>query len=189
MENATTDKSRILVWFLLLVVLMTFGGLIAAYVVIATNDALEWRPFDLPFQVWISTAFIIASSVTYHFGRTALEGRSTASARNWFLITAGLGGVFISSQILVWMALVDRGLYMYRNPYAGFVYIMTATHAVHVLGGIIALGYVVLRTWDARQLSEPALEKNKNVASAVGWYWHTMDALWLLILLLLGFFK
>ncbi|HNU09551.1 MAG TPA: hypothetical protein PKO33_17410, partial [Pyrinomonadaceae bacterium] len=48
-------KSRVLTWFLMLVVLMTFGGVIGAYVVISTNGVLEWNPFDLPVQVWIST--------------------------------------------------------------------------------------------------------------------------------------
>ena len=68
------NKSRILMWFLLLVVLMTFGGLIAAYVVIATNGAAEWKPFALPVQVWISTVLILISSVTYFAGHRAIEG-------------------------------------------------------------------------------------------------------------------
>src|SRR6187200_2890592 len=55
-------KSRILTGFLLLVVTMTFGGLTAAYVVIATNNVAEWQPFNLPIPVWISTALIIISS-------------------------------------------------------------------------------------------------------------------------------
>src|SRR5215218_9453622 len=53
------DKSRVVTWFLLLVVLMTFGGLMGAYVVVATNGEAEWQPFDLPVQLWVST-FILA---------------------------------------------------------------------------------------------------------------------------------
>ena len=52
-DDVNRDKSRVIAWFLLLVVLMTFGGLIGAYIVIATNGALEWTPFNLPVQVWI----------------------------------------------------------------------------------------------------------------------------------------
>ena len=55
-DAVNRDKSRVITWFLLLVVLMTFGGLIGAYVVVATNRALEWQPFSLPIHVWISTA-------------------------------------------------------------------------------------------------------------------------------------
>ncbi len=59
------DRFRIVMWFLLLVVVMTFGGLISAYIVIATNGVAEWKPFSLPFQIWTSTALILASSISY----------------------------------------------------------------------------------------------------------------------------
>ena len=74
------EKSRILTAFLLLVVMMTFGGLMAAYVVIATNNAAEWRPFDLPVQLWISTALIFFSSLVYHLGKNAVDRNG---ARRW----------------------------------------------------------------------------------------------------------
>ncbi len=183
-----TNKSKILMWFLLLVVLMTFGGLIGAYVVISTNNALEWRPFSLPIQVWISTLFILGSSVTYHIAKNALQNDLDTKAKKWFLATSVLGGLFISSQLLAWMELVNRGMYMRGNPYAGFFYILTAIHAIHVLGGIIALGYIILRTWNKTR-SARELEKRKNDAESIGWYWHTMDGLWLILLFLLGFWK
>lgn len=188
-EEINPEKSRILTWFLLLVVLMTFGGLIGAYVVVATNGALEWRPFSLPPQVWVSTALILASSATYHFGKANLIARKPGSARRWLLATTVLGAAFISSQILAWMALVERGLYMRGNPYAGFFYVLTAVHAVHVIGGIVALGYILLRVWNDARLSEEQRAKSRTEAGAIGWYWHTMDGLWLVLLFLLGFWK
>jgi cytochrome c oxidase subunit 3 len=184
-----TNKSRIMMIFLLLVVLMTFGGLIGAYVVLSTNKAAEWKPFaNLPYQVWISTIIILTSSITYHFAKSALYKNLFEKAKKWFLATTCFGGLFISSQLLVWLELYNRGLYMRGNPYAGFFYILTAVHAVHVLGGILSLGYIILRTWNKTR-SDKELEKRKNDATAIGWYWHTMDGLWLILLFLLGFFK
>jgi cytochrome c oxidase subunit III len=187
-ETASSKKLRVAMWFILLVVLMTFGGLIAAYVVVSTNGVLEWRPFDLPFQVWISTALIIASSVAYKISQRALNSNNQQLSKKWLLATTALGAAFISSQILLWLALVRRGVYVYSNPYAGFFYILTAVHAVHVVGGIIALGNVVLRTWNETSFDDELLER-KNIARSVGWYWHFMDALWLALVLLLGFYK
>lgn len=188
-EESSFEKSKILTWFLLLVVVMTFGGLIGAYIVVATNGALEWKPFALPPQVWVSTVIILLSSVAYHFGQGSLRVDQADRAKRWFLMTAVLGAAFISSQILAWMVLVDRGLYMRGNPYAGFFYVLTAVHAVHVLGGIAALGHIVTRTWHQKRLNLEAREKNKTEARVVGWYWHTMDGLWLVLLFLLGFWK
>jgi len=55
---------------------------------------------------------------------------------------------------------------------------------VHVLGGVIALGAVVLRTWN-ETIYEPELKRRRELAVVVGWYWHFMDALWIYLFLLL----
>jgi cytochrome c oxidase subunit 3 len=183
-----SDKSRILTGFLLLVVLMTFGGLMGAYVVVATNKALEGRPFELPLQIWVSTILIAASSITYELGRRAVERRNTAGTRRWMVATTVLGGVFVASQLVVWLLLVNRGYYMRGNPYAGFFYILTAAHAIHVIGGIIALGAALLRSWNPSR-SDSEQYYRATLATSVGWYWHFMGALWVALFLLLGFWK
>lgn len=180
--------SRLFTAFLLLAVMMTFGGLIAAYMVIATNNVAEWRPFDLPIQVWISTAIIAISGITYEFARRAVDRNDQPSARKWLIATTALGAAFISSQILAWLALSARGLYVRGNPYAGFFYILTAVHAVHVAGGITALGTLLLRNWYPTRRDDE-LERRRTMAQVVGWYWHFMGGLWIVLFLLLGFWK
>lgn len=187
-EEFKPNKLRITTWFILLIVLMTFGGLISAYVVLSTNQNLEWKPFALPVQVWISTALILASSICYKTAQNKLNNNLQTQAKKWLLATTVLGGMFISSQILAWVQLVRLGVYMQSNPYAGFFYILTAVHALHVFGGICALGYIVLRVWNETR-SEDELLRRKTTATVVGWYWHLMDGLWIFLLLLLGFYK
>lgn len=187
-SSNSSNIPRIFTMFLLLVVLMTFGGLLGAYIVLATNGALEWRPFDLPVQVWVSTAIILASSFTYHFSKNLIDKNEQEKSKKWLLATTVLGAAFISSQILAWFLLYRRGYYWSGNPYAGFFYILTAVHVVHVAGGICALGAIVLRTWN-KTFSDEELKYRKNMANVVGWYWHFMDALWIVILFLLGFYK
>lgn len=187
-EQFVPNKSRILTAFILLVVLMTFGGLIAAYIVLATNNTAEWKPFDLPIQVWISTFLILVSSATYHLGKTSIDRNDQRSTRIWLLATTVLGAAFISSQIMAWIVLTSRGLYMSGNPFAGFFYILTAVHAVHVLGGIAALGSIVLRSWRPTGNADE-IANRKTLGQVVGWYWHFMGALWLVLFILLGFWK
>ncbi|HXG82951.1 MAG TPA: cytochrome c oxidase subunit 3 [Pyrinomonadaceae bacterium] len=187
-ERYSSDKFRIAMWFLLLVVLMTFGGLVGTYIVLATNNALEWEPFNLPKQVWFSTFLIVVSSLTYIIAQKALDAENQIKAKNWFSATTALGAIFISSQILSWAELVNRGVYVAGNPYAGFFYILTAVHALHVIGGICALGYIVLRIWNITR-SDEELATRKSVSNVVGWYWHFMGGLWIVLFLLLGFFK
>jgi cytochrome c oxidase subunit 3 len=181
-------KAKVLTTFLLVVVMMTFGGLCAAYVVTATNKALEWHPFELPIQVWISTVIILASSFVYHWGKVALDAFDQSAAKKWLTVTAALGAAFISSQLLAWVELSQRGLYFSSNPYAGFFYILTAVHALHVLGGVIALGSVVIGSWNGIY-SDDRWARMQSLGQVVGWYWHFMGGVWLVIFVLLGFWK
>ncbi len=187
-EPFVPDKSRIFTGFLLLVVLMTFGGLIAAYIVIAANNAAEWKPFDLPIPVWISTALIFISSVVYHLGKKAVDRNDQPNAKKWFIATTVFGAAFISSQLLAWVALNSRGFYMRGNPYAGFFYILTAVHAAHVFGGIIALGSVLLKSLNPTE-NPDEVSRRRTIAMVVGWYWHFMGIIWLALFLMLGFWK
>lgn len=182
------QKSRFVTGFLLIVVFMTFAGVLAAYMVIATNGVAEWRPFSLPIPVWISTVLILVSSITYHIAKRAFDQRHQIRARKWVVITTVLGGMFIASQILAWLGLVKRGMYVYSNPYAGFFYILTGLHAIHVIGGIIALGSVILRSW-IPTMDETEMLRRSTLATVVGWYWHFLDGLWLVLFLMLGFWK
>ncbi len=187
-DTFTDKKSKILTWFVMLVVLMTFGGLLAAYVVISTNKLDEWRPFDLPFALWISTLLIVASSATYSSGLKYTLANDHRLAKTWFLITAGIGWAFILSQVVSWSILSSRGLIMQGNPYVGFFYMLTAVHAAHVIGGIIALGTLLRRSW--RPATNGADElRRKTLAQVVGWYWHFIGVIWIVLFIFLGFWK
>ena len=186
--QAPPDKAKYVTWFLLIVVLMTFGGLAGAYIVIATNGVAEWRPFELPVQVWISTGLILASSITYHFAQLGVYANDHKRLRRFLIVTTALGATFISSQIIVWLELVNRGYYMRGNPYAGFFYIITGVHAVHVLGGMIALGAIITRSTTQTEYG-PELEYRRNLARSVGWYWHFIGILWIALFAMLGFWK
>ena len=182
------SKSKILTIFLLVVVVMTFGAMIGAYIVISTNGVLEWKPFNLPFPVYLSTMLIFAGSATYVAAQKAISKNNYGETKKWLLATTVFGGTFIGSQLVAWVVLSSRGLYMASNPYVAFFYFMTALHAVHVLGGVAALGYVTLMT-RVRTESASEIERRRDISEAVGWYWHFMGALWLVLLMLLGFWK
>lgn len=187
-ESFKPDKYRVSMGLILLIVLMTFGALFGTYIVLATNKSLEWKPFDIPFQIWISTALIIVCSIDYELANKSLLAGNQIKARKWFLITAVVGTIFIASQILAWFNLVNQGYYAQGNSYAGLFYILTGVHAVHVFGGIISLGYMVLKTQKVT-MDDDELIKRQWFAQVVGWYWHFMGVLWIILFLLLGFYK
>lgn len=186
--NDSITKYRISMWAIIVVALMTFLGLGATYMILAANDELEWRPFGLPFQLWLSTALILISSLTFEFGKNNLYSNNQKTARTWLMVTTALGAVFIASQLMAWLQLVAAGVYMTGNPYAGFFYILTVAHALHVVGGMGALGYVMLRTANPTK-SKDELQRRIAATTISGWFWHFLSVLWIGLFLLLGFWK
>jgi cytochrome c oxidase subunit 3 len=91
-----------------------------------------------------------------------------------------LGLLFVGSQLTAWRELAWRGVYLATNPSSSFFYLLTAAHGVHLLGGIIALLYLVVR---AGRISLRPRQATALDVTAI--YWHFMDGLWLYILLLL----
>src|SRR5260370_42089264 len=83
---------------------------------------------------------------------------------------------------LAWRDLASRGFYVATGPSSSFVYLLTGAHAVHLLGGILAL----LAAGAAVVLNRP-LASRWVVVDFTAWYWHFMPLMWIYILALLEF--
>jgi len=95
----------------------------------------------------------------------------------WLYITLLLGLLFVAGQYVAWRQLRSEGIYLATNPSSSFFYLLTVVHAIHVLGGLTGLTYVI------RKLSKSTLRRSQMVAAAR--YWHFMGILWVYLLLLL----
>jgi len=181
--QSTASRYRVGTWVLIASISMFFTALSSAYIVRAAS-ATDWRPIAMPRILWLSTALIVLSSVTIETSRRKLKRLLDADYIKWLLITGLLGVGFLSSQLLAWQQLRRQGVFLSSNPHSSFFYLLTATHGLHLLGGLLALLYLLFR---ARQkpVAELAEAKRQGRAAAVGIYWHFMDGLWIYLFLLL----
>ena len=179
----TRDKYRIAIWVSLASIMMLFTALTSAYIVRAAG-ANDWTPLVAPRLLWLSTALILVSSITFEFARRALKRDDQRAYARWLLSTVMLGLGFLCTQFLAWRQLVAQGIYVSSNPHSAFFYLLTALHGLHLLGGILALDYLLLHAWRKRAPVEIG-EKRTAAAGAVAIYWHFMDGLWVYLFLLL----
>jgi cytochrome c oxidase subunit 3 len=105
-------------------------------------------------------------------------GDSDGFRKLWKMTTV-LGGLFLVGQLVAWRQLVVQGVYVATNPASSFFYIFTAAHGIHVIGGVCALLYVLLRNFDKTKVPRPV------AAEVTSYYWHFMDGLWVFLLALL----
>jgi cytochrome c oxidase subunit III len=173
------------IWVALSGVLMLFTALTSAYIVRAGLSD-DWRPLVMPRMLWLSTVLILASSLSLELARRCLKRERDQAYSRWLLLTVVLGVSFLAAQMLAWQELVAQGIYIATNPHSSFFYLLTGTHGVHLLIGIIALDYLLLRVWRPRPVNRSeALQKRQTAVDVVGIYWHFMGGLWVYLFVLL----
>lgn len=160
-------------------ILMFFMALVSAFIV-RKGVSNDWRAFELPRILWLNTMILLASSASIIHARRRLAKDDREGFHHWWAITTVLGLFFLAGQLIAWRQMVAAGLYVATNPSSSFFYVLTASHGLHLLGGIFALLYV---GW--LRLHKLTLSTATEVASL---YWHFMDGLWvfLFLILLLG---
>lgn len=183
--RSSANRYRIGMWVALASILMMFTALTSAYIVRA-GSSTDWQPLTMPRVLWLSTALIIISSGTLETARRKLKEESQSAHKRWLVVTAVIGFAFLASQLFAWRQLVHQGIYVSSNPHSSFFYLLTATHGVHLLGGLLALLFLSLRN-RAGGKHTLATAKSEAAADAVTLYWHFMDILWIYLFVLLFF--
>jgi cytochrome c oxidase subunit III len=140
----------------------------------------DWVSVSLPHVLYFNTFILLASSLTIEFARSSLRAKGSKDCARWLSVTLLLGLAFLAGQIVAWRELVSRGLYLASNPGSFFIYLISGTHGLHILGGIAALAFVALflNRWTEKAKQETAV-------GVITLYWHFMDALWIYLLALL----
>lgn len=142
----------------------------------------DWVDTPLPRILWLNTAVLLASSCAIELARRALRsGRRSAFNRYWTLATV-LGALFLGGQYMAWRQLNEAGIYLASNPSSSFFFLLTCVHAVHLVGGMTALGYIDVQAMLLR------LGPGKRTAVDVSaYFWHFLDAIWIYLMALFFF--
>jgi cytochrome c oxidase subunit 3 len=170
------------IWVVLAAISMSFAALTSALVV-RRGGALDWRHFSLPSILYFNTVLLIASSLTLEISRRRVASfmrgskNVAGSPARWLYLTLLLGLAFVAGQYAAWKQLSAQGLYLATNPSSSFFYVLTAAHALHVLGGLGGLLRVIHKLGN--------LSLRRSTLDATARYWHFMDGLWIYLLLLL----
>ena len=180
-RDGEPHRYRIGMWMALAAIMMMFAALTSAYVMRAGTRG--WQEIALPRLLWVSTALIIASSITFELARRALRRSAEQLYKLWLAVSLLLGLGFLVSQLLAWRQLVAQGVYLASNPHSSFFYLLTGLHGLHLVGGILGLSYLLWRA--ARGHGGQAHAKRRAITEAVGTYWHFMDGLWVYLFALL----
>jgi len=199
-------RARLGIFVAISAVLMIFVSYSSAYVVrqgLPTLDPSgntlihDWLPLQLPNFLLVNTLVLLLSTLTMELARrqairevalaaadpTHPPTRGQTNDVPWLGLTAVLGLGFLAGQWLVWRELAASGFYLSTSPSSSFFYLLTGTHGVHLLGGIVAL----LAASAASLFFRQSAASRGVMVDVTAWYWHFMTLLWVYLLCLMKF--
>ena len=176
-EVVSSQRKRIhphkfTLWVAIGSIIMMFAGLTSAYIV--KGSLPGWTSIEVPSVFYWSTAVMILSSLTIQWSLKSFKERKMNLYRRLIAVTAILGFLFIALQIIGFKQMVSAGVTLEGSSGAGqFLYIIFGLHALHVLGGVVALTVILIRAFSSRS-------RNYNPVSVeiASTYWHFVDFLW-----------
>ena len=178
-------------WVFIASEVLFFGGLFMGYTVYRTlyPDAFRAAAHETEiFYGILNTVLLLTSSFTM---TVAVRGAAAGLRRLTLVclaLTALLGLAFLAGKGMEYHD--DLAHHLFPGPHFpladpktqifwGFYWVMTFVHAVHLTGGIVLVGIViVLLHRDTLKIESPAV-------NAVGIYWHFGDIVWITLVPLL----
>lgn len=157
-----------------------FVCLFASYYYLGSNKD-RW-PIDEPPKMHLALmmlAVLLTSSVVLHWGEAQLKREKHRMARVAISVTTLIGLVFMALQSYEyrdhWKTLTP-----FSDSYGSIFYTITSFHALHVVVGILLLGYVAVLPKYGPTVAPPY-----RPYRTVALYWHFVDLVWIFIVVLL----
>lgn len=177
-DGRRPDAAKIGLIVFLAVALCLFSLLCAAFFM--RMGSYDWLSPPLPSILWFNTAALVAASGALHVASAA---RKTAAwERTRYALSAGAVAslVFLFGQLWAWREMIAGGFYASQNPANAFFFLLTGAHALHLLGGLVALFWAIAQA--QRKEAEKAFARAVELCAI---YWHFLLAVWLVVFALL----
>lgn len=185
-QQKNNRAKKMMLWFGIVSLIMTFGGLTSAFIVSSTRE--DWlKDFVLPEAFTYSTILILLSSIVLYVAKKAIIKEQRTLSTSLLLGVFILGVAFIYSQTLGFNQIIDSG-YNFTGPTSNitmsYIYIIAVLHIVHLLAALLAITVVVVK-----HLKQPYTLNNKLGFDLASIFWHFVDILWLYLFFFLYFFN
>ena len=155
----------------------------------------DWVLVPLPMKILlINTGILLLSCVLVEMARRAARWEAIlvpmsmipgvrAERRTslwWVWASIAAGGCFLAGQYRAWLQLSWHGHKFNSSPSSAFLYLLTGTHALHLVAGLLVLLYVCLAAGPRR-----SLERRCITLDVSAWYWHFIAIMWVYVLVVL----
>jgi heme/copper-type cytochrome/quinol oxidase subunit 3 len=179
-ERAATSvpTGRLGIWWFLASEIVIFGGLVTCYVLFRLRHP-EWGALaahTLTPAGAVNTFVLLTSSLSVVLAHDAASRGNHRLASQALMQTLFAGAVFMGIKAFEYGHEIAQGFTPNAGLFWSFYYAMTGLHALHVLGGMVAI-LAVRRS--------VAKGEHLRRVEYVGIYWHFVDIVWIFLFPLL----
>jgi heme/copper-type cytochrome/quinol oxidase subunit 3 len=178
-EGLTAGKLGI--WLLIASEIVIFAGLLGSYVLFRMAHP-EWAQEASHLNLLagtLNTMVLLASNFFMMKASTAADGGHTDDSKRFMLYTMALGLAFLGVKAFEYSAEFGQGEFPSSGNFWSFYFLLTGIHALHILGGILAIGLL----W-GRAL-KGTLEPVRHRVGLTGIYWSFVEVVWVFLFPLL----
>lgn len=171
---------------LLTLVLFGISALFLAFTIafIYTRVQNGLPPLKLPNIFIFNTLILLGSSAAMVWARRSYKADKTRNYQYALLAAIILSLLFMGLQLVGWIQLFAKQVYIHSDNSAGYLYVISGLHFAHVIAGLPFLGVFL---WTARKrmrepvsvlvyFSDPEKRLKLRLLTI---YWHFLDGLWI----------
>lgn len=140
----------------------------------------DWNSVPLPVLLWFNTGVLVFASLALQWGWNSAQRHNAAGLRLGLYAGGVLAIAFVIGQLFVWRELQGGGYYLTTNPANAFFYMLTALHALHLLGGVVAWARTAWRFFKGAGTAEVRVGVELCTI-----YWHYLLVIWIILFALL----
>ena len=177
---------KMMLWFGMISMAMTFAGLTSAYLVSSKRG--DWiTQIELPQAFVFSTLVMVLSSITFLFAKRMLLKGNTSISNALLGSTLLLSFLFIYFQFQGFQAIINQGYYFTgaeSSITTSYLYVLVLLHLAHLFAGLIVVSVILYKNLKGRYSKETILGFDLGLT-----FWHFLDFLWLYLFLFVSLYR
>jgi len=177
------NNSKLGIWVFLASEVMLFGGLFSAYVFLRmaapVGEFAYWgSKLSVPMAT-VNTLVLISSSVTVIMSWASLKMKDFEKYKMYMGLTLLCALIFLVIKYFEYTGKFHHGIYPSSSTFMAIYFTLTGLHGLHIIGGMIVMGYFWLPAGNKMWHSEP--DHFTNRIEVAGLYWHFVDLVWIFL--------
>ena len=177
------NNSKLGIWVFLASEVMLFGGLFSAYVFLrmaapAGEFAYWGSKLSVPMAT-VNTLVLISSSVTVIMSWASLKMKDFEKYKMYMGLTLLCALIFLVIKYFEYTGKFHHGIYPSSSTFMAIYFTLTGLHGLHIIGGMIVMGYFWLPAGNKMWHTEP--DHFTNRIEVAGLYWHFVDLVWIFL--------